>query len=91
MDKADGYEEEADAFELKFEDEIKPEGLELGLLERPERVVILSPNNAIMKLRLDSINRWQRSLVRMPGMDELFSELEERGVVPKKRRTLPSA
>ena len=90
MDKADDYDEEADVFELKYEDEIRPEGLELGLLEHPDRVVILSPIKAVMELRLDSINRWQRSLAKMPGIDELFAELEERGIVPKKRTTLPN-
>ena len=75
---------DAEALETKYEDEIRSEELELAMLKRPDRVMLVYPDGTVMELRIASVQRWQRTLVKMPGIEELFDELHKRGTIARR-------
>jgi hypothetical protein len=78
---------EKEKFEWRYEDEIKPEGLELGFLKRPDRTVIISPQGIVIEFNNNTFFRWVRSLKKLPGIKELFDELAAKSMLPKKPET----
>jgi len=74
--------DEPDSLEIVFEDETKPEGLEIGFLENPSRVVFLSPGRPVIEFNYEMLMKWIHSLERMPGMREFLAEAQRR-IVPK--------
>jgi len=72
-----------EAFEWKYEDEIKNESLEMAFLESPDRVLFLTPEGQVIELHTDSVMAFVDSLERLPGIDEYFDELRKRGIIPK--------
>ena len=74
--------DEPGSLDLRFEDEVKPTGLEIGFLENPSRVVFLSPGKPAIELHVSTLMKWIHSLDRMPGMREFLAEAQKR-IVPK--------
>lgn len=74
--------DEPDALDTVFEDEIKPDGLEIGFLERPYRVVFLSPGRPVIEFHYKMLMRWIHSLDRIPGMREFLADAQKR-IIPK--------
>lgn len=73
---------EPDSLDTVFEDEYKPNGLEIGFLENPSRVLFLSPGKPVIELSLKRLMRWIHSLDRMPGMRKFLAEAQKR-IIPK--------
>jgi len=71
---------ESEKFDWKFEDEVKPEGLEVGFLEHPSRFVIISSDAKVVEFNRNSFDRWCHCLEKLPGMKEFFDELKVRGM-----------
>jgi hypothetical protein len=71
-------------FELRFEDDFEPMGLELGFLKHPQRAVFLSPGKPVVELRMDTVWAWIEELLKMPGVQELLKELERKGILKSK-------
>jgi hypothetical protein len=70
--------DDPDLLHSVFEDEFLPSGLEIGFLERPNRVVFLPPGKPVMELNVRMLMRWIHSLDRMPGVRELLAEAQKR-------------
>jgi len=76
---------ENEKFEWKFEDEVRPEALEMGFLKRPDRSVIISCSGVVIEFDNDAFHKWYRSLEKLPGLEEYFDELKARGALTRKR------
>jgi len=73
---------ESDFLESRFEDEVKPAGLEIGFLENLTCVLFLSPGKPVVELHLRTLMRWIRSLDKLPGVREFLAEAQRR-IVPR--------
>ncbi|TFH01751.1 MAG: hypothetical protein E4H14_18295 [Candidatus Thorarchaeota archaeon] len=71
-----------DLLETVFEDEYTPIGLEIGLIEKPDRVLFLSPGKPVIELHYRMLMKWIHSLDMLPGVRELLAEARDR-IIPK--------